>query len=59
MRAPASAWFTTMRSRIPGLAPIDQLRRFVQRRIMRQLLRSSEQAILTVPSESFPGFLLK
>ena len=34
-----------------GGRAIDQVRRFVQQRIMRQLLRSSEQAILTVPSE--------
>jgi glycosyltransferase involved in cell wall biosynthesis len=31
--------------------PIDQVRRLVQQRIMRHLLRSSEQAILTVPAE--------
>jgi len=34
-----------------GGRAIDQLRRFVQQRIMRQLLRSSDQAILTVPPE--------
>jgi glycosyltransferase involved in cell wall biosynthesis len=34
-----------------GSRAVDQLRRFVQRRIMRQLLRASDQAILTVPRE--------
>ncbi len=34
-----------------GGRAIDRLRRFVQQRIMRQLLRSSDQAILTVPPE--------
>lgn len=34
-----------------GGRPIDQLRRLVQRHIMRQVLRSSDQAILTVPPE--------
>jgi len=34
-----------------GSRAIDQLRRFVQQRTMREILRSSEQAILTVPPE--------
>jgi glycosyltransferase involved in cell wall biosynthesis len=37
-----------------GSRAVDQLRRFVQRRVMRQLLRSSDQAILTVPPEKLP-----
>lgn len=35
----------------PGSRPVDRLRRFVQQRTMRWLLRSSGQAILTVPPE--------
>jgi len=34
-----------------GDRAIDKVRRFVQQRIMRQVLRSSDQAILTVPLE--------
>ena len=34
-----------------GRRAIDQLRRYVQRRTMRQMLRACDQAILTVPSE--------
>src|SRR5258708_40181250 len=35
----------------PGTRAIDRLRRFTQRRAFRQALRSSDQAILTVPAE--------
>ena len=35
----------------PGSRAIDQLRRFVQQRTMRRVLRSCEQAVLTVPAE--------
>lgn len=34
-----------------GSRAVDHLRRFVQRRVMRQVLRSSNQGILTVPPE--------
>src|SRR6266852_1982555 len=34
-----------------GGRAVDQLRRFLQRRAMRQALGSSDQAILTVPAE--------
>jgi len=37
-----------------GSRLIDKLRRFVQQRTMRQALRSSDQAILTVPAEKLP-----
>jgi glycosyltransferase involved in cell wall biosynthesis len=35
----------------PGNRAVDHLRRFVQQRTMRQVLRASEKAILTVPAE--------
>jgi glycosyltransferase involved in cell wall biosynthesis len=37
-----------------GSRGIDQLRRFVQQRTMRQALRASELAVLTVPAEKLP-----
>lgn len=37
-----------------GERMVDHLRRFVQQRTMRQILRSSDLAILTVPAEKLP-----
>jgi hypothetical protein len=38
----------------PGSRAIDLLRRFVQQRTMRQVLRSSDRVIVTVPAEKLP-----
>lgn len=38
----------------PGSRPIDHIRRFVQVRTMRQALRASERAIVTVPADKLP-----
>jgi glycosyltransferase involved in cell wall biosynthesis len=41
----------------PGNRPIDHVRRFVQVRTMRQALRGSERAIVTVPADKLPWTL--
>lgn len=39
---------------LPGSRVVDQLRRLMQQRVMRQALRSSEIAIVTIPAEKLP-----